>query len=170
VGSAVASVLELASGVAPRGKVASAQHRPKVEEAPQAGPSGSRSGARDDCLSDPCFRLGVAGRFGEIARFAQHTRLKARPGRREDLIAKFLEVAELQRENSACEISLVSFSPDEDDVVFLTEVWTSAGEHERARNSPEVQAWAEGMPALVAAPPETTPLALVGGKGLSVSG
>ena len=45
-------------------------------------------------------------------------------------------------------------------------MWTSAEEHERARTSPEVQAWAEEMPALVAGPPETTPLALVGGKGL----
>jgi quinol monooxygenase YgiN len=126
--------------------------------------------ARDDrLLRYGDLRLEGAVSFGEIARFAQHTRLKARPGRREDLIAKFLEVAELQRENPACELSLVSFSPDEDDVVFLTEAWTSAAEHERARNSPEVLRWAEGMPGLVAAPPETTPLTLVGGKGLSVS-
>jgi quinol monooxygenase YgiN len=99
-------------------------------------------------------------------RFAQHTRLRARPGKRDALAAKFLEVADLQAENPACELSLVSASPTEEDVVFLTEVWTSAEEHERARTSPEVQAWAEEMPALVAGPPETTPLALVGGKGL----
>jgi quinol monooxygenase YgiN len=99
-------------------------------------------------------------------RFAQHTRLRARPGKRDALAAKFLEVADLQAENPACELSLVSLSPDDHDVVFLTEVWTSAEEHERARTSPEVQAWAEGMPALVAGPPETTPLALMGGKGL----
>ena len=98
-------------------------------------------------------------------RFAQHTRLRARPGKRDALAAKFLEVAELQAENPACELSLVSASLEED-VVFLTEVWTSAEEHERARTSPDLQAWAEEMPALVAGPPETTPLALVGGKGL----
>ena len=170
MGSAVASVLELASGVAPRGKSLPLNIDRSSKRPVRPGLQARVRAHEPTALSDPCFRLGLAGRFGEIARFAQHTRLKARPGRREDLIAKFLEVAELQRENSACEISLVSFSPDEDDVVFLTEVWTSAAEHERARNSPEVQAWAEGMPALVAAPPETTPLALVGGKGLSVLG
>ena len=99
-------------------------------------------------------------------RFAQHTRLRARPGKRDALAAKFLEAAELQAENPACELSLVSRSPDDEDVVFLTEVWASAEEHERARNSDAVQAWARDMPTLVAGPPETTPLALVGGKGL----
>ena len=60
----------------------------------------------------------------------------------------------------------MSRPPDETDIVFLTEVWTSAEEHKRARNSDEVQAWAADMPSLVAGPPETTPLEVVGGKGL----
>jgi quinol monooxygenase YgiN len=60
----------------------------------------------------------------------------------------------------------VSSSPQEDDVVFLTEVWTSAEEHEQARQSPEIQAWAGDMPSLVAGPPESTSLVIEGGKGL----
>ena len=82
------------------------------------------------------------------------------------MIAKFLEACEIQRDNPACELMFVSASPDESDVVYLTEVWTSAEEHERARTSPEVAAWAESMPALVAGPPESTPLDVRGGKGL----
>jgi quinol monooxygenase YgiN len=62
---------------------------------------------------------------------------------------------------------LTSSSPDEDDVVFLTEVWTSSEEHERARQSAEVQAWAADMPSLVAGPPEVTSLTVEGGKGLT---
>jgi quinol monooxygenase YgiN len=69
----------------------------------------------------------------------------------------------MQRENPACELMIVSSSPEEDDVVFLTEIWTSDAEHERARQSPEVQAWAEDMPSLVAGPPEITPLVVEGG-------
>jgi quinol monooxygenase YgiN len=61
---------------------------------------------------------------------------------------------------------LVSSSPEEDDVVFLTEVWTDAEEYERARSSPEIEAWAAGMPSLVAGPPEITPLDPAGGKGV----
>src|SRR5436190_23679842 len=98
-----------------------------------------------------------------MARFAQHTRLRARAGKRDELLAKFLEVAEMQRDNLACELTLVSCSPGDDDIVFLTEVWTSREEHERARQSHEVQAWAADMPSLVAGPPETTPLVVVGG-------
>jgi quinol monooxygenase YgiN len=73
----------------------------------------------------------------------------------------------MQGDNPACELMIVSSSPEEDDVVFLTEVWTSAEEHERARQSPEVQAWAAQMPALVAGPPEITALVIEGGKGLA---
>src|SRR3954469_14200013 len=88
-------------------------------------------------------------RAAGIPLFAQHTRLRARPGRRKELLAKFLEVVDLQRENPACQLTLVSSSPDDEDVIFLTEVWATAEDHERARESPEVQAWAVDMPSLV---------------------
>jgi quinol monooxygenase YgiN len=101
-----------------------------------------------------------------IARFAQHSKLHARPGKRDELVAKFLDVCDMQRDNLACELMLVSSSPEEGDVVFLTEVWTSAEEHERTRQSPAVQAWAAEMPAVVAGPPEITPLDVRGGIGL----
>jgi quinol monooxygenase YgiN len=97
-----------------------------------------------------------------LARFAQHSRLRAQAGKRDELVAKFLEVTDMQRDNPACELMLVSSSPEEDDVVFLTEIWTSAEDHERARQSPEVQAWAAEMPSLVAGPPEITPLVIEG--------
>jgi len=101
-----------------------------------------------------------------MPRFAQHSRLRAHPGKRDALLAKFLEIPTMQADNPACELTIVSSSPDEDDVVYLTEVWTSAEEHERARHSPEVQEWAAGMPSLVAGPPDTTPLVIEGGKGV----
>ena len=73
----------------------------------------------------------------------------------------------MQRGNPACELMLVSTSPSDGDAVFLTEVWTSAEEHERTRQSDAVQAWAADMPSLVAGPPEVTPLAVEGAIGLS---
>jgi quinol monooxygenase YgiN len=93
-----------------------------------------------------------------MARFGQHTRIRARPGKRDELLAKFVEAADMQHDNPACELTLVSASPDDPDVVFLTEVWKSADDHERARTSPEVQEWAAGMPSLVDGPPDTTRL------------
>jgi quinol monooxygenase YgiN len=104
-----------------------------------------------------------------VTRFAQHTRIRAHPGKRDELIAKFLEAAEMQRDNPANELTLVSSSLDDEDVVYLTEVWTSDEEHERARESDEVQAWAADMPSLVGGPPETTPLDVAGGSGGGLS-
>jgi len=57
--------------------------------------------------------------------FAQHTKLLAAPGKRDELVAKFLEAVEIQRDNPACEIMLVSTDPGESDNVYLTEVWSS---------------------------------------------
>jgi quinol monooxygenase YgiN len=101
-----------------------------------------------------------------MPRFAQHTRLSAAPGEREALIAKFLEAASIQLHNDGCELMLVSAAPDDADVVYLTEVWASADEWERARDSDEIQAWAASMPALVGGAPETARLDIRGGKGL----
>ena len=102
-----------------------------------------------------------------MARFAQHAVIRARAGEGERLLAKFLEVAEMQRDNPACELMLVSTSPDMDDAVLLTEVWTSAEEYERTRNSEQVQQWATEMPSLVAGEPEVTRLVVEGGIGVS---
>jgi quinol monooxygenase YgiN len=69
-----------------------------------------------------------------------------------------VEAADMQRDNPACELSLVSTSPDDPGAVFLTEVWATEGDWEDARNTPEVQAWATAMPELVDGPPHTTRL------------
>jgi quinol monooxygenase YgiN len=74
-------------------------------------------------------------------RFAQHTRLVAAPGKRDELVAKFLEAAEIQRGNPACELMLVSTAPDAPDVVYLTEIWSAEDAWEQARRRPEIQAW-----------------------------
>ena len=102
-----------------------------------------------------------------MVRFAQHTKLVATKGNSGQLARKFLESAEIQRENPACELMIVSRSPVDDDVVFLTEVWSSESEWDNARNSPVIAEWAKDMPSLVAEPPNSVQLDPVGGKGLS---
>lgn len=102
-----------------------------------------------------------------MTRFAQHTELVATPGNADRLVEKFLESVDWQRENPACELMIVSRSPTDDNVVYLTECWSSESEWEAARRSPAVAAWAEDMPSLVAGPPHSVRLDPVGGKGLS---
>jgi len=100
-----------------------------------------------------------------MSRFGQHTRLVAAPSQRAELVAKFLEAAEIQHGNPDCELMLVSTAPDAADVVYLTEVWSSREAWDRARSSPVIQAWAASMPGLVGGPPETVPLDVAGGTG-----
>jgi hypothetical protein len=93
--------------------------------------------------------------------------LRARAGKRDELVAKFFEVADIQRDNLARKLMLVSSSPEEDDVVFLTEVWTAPRSTSVRVRVQKAWAWAAQMPSLVAGPPESTPLVIEGGKGLA---
>jgi quinol monooxygenase YgiN len=74
---------------------------------------------------------------------------------------------EIQQENPACELMIVSRSPVDVDVVFLTEVWTSESDWDVARSSPVIADWAKDMPSLVAETPQSVQLDPLGGKGLS---
>ncbi|MGO9457313.1 MAG: putative quinol monooxygenase [Acidimicrobiales bacterium] len=102
-----------------------------------------------------------------MERFAQHTKLVATRGNADRLASKFIESVEIQRENPACELMIVCKSAVDDDVVYLTEVWSSETEWEEARSSPVIAEWAKDMPSLVAEAPRSVRLYPVGGKGLS---
>ena len=102
-----------------------------------------------------------------MGRFAQHTRLVASGGNADKLVGKFLESAEIQQSNPECELMIVSRSSADDDVVYLTEVWSSEATWEAARRSPVITEWAKDMAPLVAEPPQSLRLDPVGGKGLS---
>ena len=102
-----------------------------------------------------------------MTRFAQHTRLVSTPGNVDALVGKFLEAAEMQRENPACEAMIASRSIDDDDVVYLTEIWSSEEDWDRARRSDRIAEWAKDMPALVASAPQSVQFIPIGGKGVA---
>jgi quinol monooxygenase YgiN len=97
-----------------------------------------------------------------MTRFAQHVKVPAAPGKRDELAAKFLETLEFLQSNPDCELTLVSTSPDDPDSVYLTEIWTSKDAHTAATQSDHVRRWAAGMPSLTAGAPDVQPLAPVG--------
>lgn len=101
-----------------------------------------------------------------MSRFAQQTRLISTKGNADKLVAKFIEAADLQRDNEACELMLVGKSEADDDVVYVTEVWSSEFAWKQARRSKAVTAWARDIPALVAEWPASTRLTQIGGKGI----
>lgn len=93
-----------------------------------------------------------------MARFAQHVTVTAAPGRRDELLAKFVETLDFLHDNPACELTMVSSSPDDPDAVILTEVWRSKEDHTAAVQSDHVQRWAVGMDQLTAGPPSVQSL------------
>jgi quinol monooxygenase YgiN len=101
-----------------------------------------------------------------MKRFGQHSKVTARPGKRDELVAKFLEVGEIQRSNPECELIFVSTTENDANAVYLTEVWSSEENHEQALDSEEVRAWAGAMPELVDGEPQSQRFEPVGGKGL----
>jgi quinol monooxygenase YgiN len=103
-----------------------------------------------------------------MGRFGQHTKLVATRGNVDRLASKFIESVEIQQGNPACELMIVSRSPEEDDAIYLTEVWSSESEWEEARNNPAIAEWAKDMPSLVAQAPQSVRLDPIGGKGLDI--
>jgi quinol monooxygenase YgiN len=96
--------------------------------------------------------------------YAQHTVITAVAGRRDELVEKFLQAAELQGDNPACLATTVGIDPMDVRLVYLTEFWTSEAEHTAATQSPAVQEWADGMAELVDGPPDSTRFVAVGGR------
>jgi quinol monooxygenase YgiN len=103
-----------------------------------------------------------------MARFGQQTKLVAKKGRADALVGKFIEAAEMQRDNPACELMIAGKSTTEDDVVYVIEVWASEEDWQQARSSDEIAAWAKEMPGLVAQWPKSATFDAAGGKGLPI--
>jgi quinol monooxygenase YgiN len=85
-----------------------------------------------------------------VARIGRYAKATAKPGQGEALAAKLLEVARSLRDAPGCELYVINRSRDEQDVVWVTELWESE-EHmdaalERSRESiPQVLALVDGF-------------------------
>jgi quinol monooxygenase YgiN len=101
-----------------------------------------------------------------VARFTQQTRLLAKKGSASALREKFIEAAQIQQANSACEVMLAGISVSEPDTVYVFEVWSSEADWKQARASEAISAWSKDMPDLVAERPNSITLDAIGGKGI----
>ena len=95
-----------------------------------------------------------------------HVRFTAQPGRGDELAAILLEAAAGMGYDGDCLLYIVSRSPGDADVVYVTEAWTTREAHDRSLEDDAVRALiARAMP-LMAGPPDAQTLAPVGGKGI----
>src|SRR5438309_1433887 len=97
--------------------------------------------------------------------YGMHNQFRAQPGQGDALAAILLVAAEGLRANDACLLYLVSRSPDDPDVVWVTEAWTSKAAHDESLQGEDVKTAIERARPLIAGVAGTE-LRPVGGKGV----
>ncbi len=74
-----------------------------------------------------------------MERFGLHGSLLATPGQRDALVTRMLEAARLMQDAPGCELYLVSTSEtDDDDAVWITEIWRTEADHDASLSLPGV--------------------------------
>jgi quinol monooxygenase YgiN/quercetin dioxygenase-like cupin family protein len=100
-----------------------------------------------------------------MSRVGRYIRISAKPGQGDALAEGLLQVAQGLRATPGCELYVINRAPDEPEVVWVTEVWSSQAEldaslqtEEAKAKIPEVMALVEGTERIDVVP--------VGGVGL----
>ncbi len=74
-----------------------------------------------------------------MARFGLHGSIVAQPGQRDALVEHMLEASRLMDDAPGCELYLVSTAEtDDDDAVWITEVWRTEADHDASLSLPGV--------------------------------
>lgn len=102
-----------------------------------------------------------------MERFGLHGKLNAQPGKRQQLVDHLLEAATLMEAAAGCELYVVSTSED-DDAVWVTEIWRTEADHDASLRVPGVPELIKRARPLIAGAPESMRLVVHGGKGPAV--
>lgn len=89
----------------------------------------------------------------------------AHPGKRDELVAILLRVAEMLRSNKECLHYFIS-TTDEPNDVWVAETWTTKAAHDSSVEPEDIRAVVGQARSLIASPPSKIELNVVGGKGL----
>ncbi len=102
-------------------------------------------------------------------RVGRYVRMTAQDGRGDELAQNLLTVAAGMGEVPGCEAYIVNASPDEPDVVWVTEVWADAASSDAALNRDLGEAGLGAVLELLAGAPEYIEVSPLGGPGLGRS-
>ena len=97
--------------------------------------------------------------------FGMHNQFTAQPGQANALQEMLLAAADGLRGNQDCLLYLISRSPEDPNLVWVTEAWTDRTAHEASLQDEDVRAAVQRALPLIAAVSRTE-LRLVGGKGV----
>jgi quinol monooxygenase YgiN len=102
-----------------------------------------------------------------VSRFGLCGIMKAQPGQRDALLAILLEAADLVADLPGCEVWIVNTMPDDQDAIWVTEVWRSEADHAASLTGNDVKAVIARARPLIAGFGERFTLEPVAGKGLT---
>ncbi len=101
-----------------------------------------------------------------MAAFAMCGKMTAQPGMREALLTILSAAAELMRNVEGCQTYIVYKDADDEDAIWVTELWDNKEAHDESLKAENVRALiGQAMP-LLAGSPEGATLIPVTGKGL----
>ena len=101
-----------------------------------------------------------------MSKFGLYGKIIAKPGQRDALVAGLLEAAALMQHVPGCELYIVNASASEPDVVWVTEVWRSASDHQASLAQEEIKALIKRTTPLIAGG-ERIEIIPIAGKGLA---
>lgn len=97
--------------------------------------------------------------------YGMHNQFTAQPGQGDALVEILLAAADGLRSNDTCLLYLISRSPDDPDVIWITEAWTDKAAHDQSLQGENVRAAVQRARPLIASIAGTE-LHFVGGKGI----
>ncbi|HEX7298058.1 MAG TPA: antibiotic biosynthesis monooxygenase [Solirubrobacteraceae bacterium] len=100
-----------------------------------------------------------------MTRAGRYVKITAKAGQGDVLAGRLLEVADGLRATPACELYVVNRAPDEPEVVWVTEIWSSQAELDASLQTEEAKAAIPEIMALVEST-ERIDVVPVGGAGL----
>lgn len=101
-----------------------------------------------------------------MSKFGLYGKIIAQPGQCDALVAGLLEAAALMQHVPGCELYIVNVSASEPDVVWVTEVWRSASDHQASLGLEEIKALIKRTVPLIAGG-ERIEIIPIAGKGLA---
>ncbi|MCO6480501.1 MAG: antibiotic biosynthesis monooxygenase [Phaeodactylibacter sp.] len=103
-----------------------------------------------------------------MTQYGRYGKLKAQPGKGNELAVILLQAAELLRTVQGCHLYIIGKDAKDEDTIWVTEVWDSKESHSNSLKDKAVQALIlQAMPLLDGKPEGGTELEVLGGLGIA---
>lgn len=102
-----------------------------------------------------------------MKKYLLHGQLTAKQGNREELAAILLDASRLVATAQGCQLYVIGLDPNDDNSVFITEIWDSKEDHDNSLKVDGVRALImKAMPLLDGQPTKGQEIEILGGAGV----